>query len=102
MINEPITTALNSSTFTAINIPKVHGFISVSYFMEDDTLTFYESATSAGPGALIPAGKVINIALMKVDIRTGTVLYAKSASGTPNLIIKWGLAQGQDGANYRA
>lgn len=86
-IKAPIVTALNSSTYTAILSPGGCGGIGV--YTEDGT-SFYIATDSSGTGeAIVPADTSISFGNVCPEEVTNIVLYAKSASGTPNLVLLW-------------
>ncbi|MBW2636781.1 MAG: hypothetical protein JRC86_04540 [Deltaproteobacteria bacterium] len=94
MINKPIVIALNSSTYTRIAIPFTGSPIPVSYYTEDET-AFYVAVTVGGEGeALIPEKSKVNDPQAIVDKETGTLVWAKSSTGTPNLVVLTGTATG--------
>lgn len=81
-LREPIITALNTSTYSAINMPAQIG--NVAIYTEDET-GFYVATDSGGTGeALIPTGK---LSIERLRPKDGVAMYAKAVSGTPNLVL---------------
>lgn len=81
-----VETALNTSTYTAIEVPAASGRNLVA--KTDDDTSFLVSHDSAGTTKLtIPADK--NFAINKLKCRAGTIFYAKAVSGTPTLEVAW-------------
>lgn len=82
----PVVTALNSSTYTAITISASNGPCrSVALFTEDGS-SFLIATDSAGTGeSIVPAD--VSISYRCVNDTSGVILYAKSVSGTPNLVV---------------
>jgi hypothetical protein len=84
-IYTPISTALNASTYTAITTgsQECYGF---AILLSDTSIAYYIAVSATGTGEVpIPAGTSISWPDY-VPIKT-IVLYAKSASGTPSLIL---------------
>ena len=83
------TTALNSSTYVAINLTSGDGCYNVKYYAEDggEFVSFYIANDDEGTNAqliIVPISEI-------VCVRGGIAFYAKSLTGTPNLVIKAGI-----------
>jgi len=96
MINAPITVALNDSSYTKIALPvspKINNvFNPISAYTSPKT-DWYISSNLAGTDAVIvyaSEGDIYNNSRVKADV-DGAIMYAKSASGTPDLIVHVGL-----------
>ena len=84
-------TALNASTYTAINVPSDYrnngGCVPVLAYLEGGA-SFLLATDSAGTDeATWPANTGLSNDCIKARGSAGTVFYAKSASATPNLIL---------------
>ena len=90
VINTPVITALNTSTFVAITIPQTNGHCRwVSAHTEDST-SFIIAVDSSGTGAeTIPASTAYKNPCVTDSV--GVVFYAKATAGTPNLAINYGV-----------
>ena len=85
VINAPVVTALNTSTYTAVTIPRTNGSCRAVTVYTEDSSSFYIASDSTGTGeALVPANT--SLSYNCVTDTAGVVLYAKSSSGTPNLV----------------
>ncbi len=83
MIQKPITTALNTSTYVAITLGATQRCSSFGCWTEDGT-AFYISDTAAGTVNV----KTLPDQAINVDTKTGkgeVLFYAKASTGTPNL-----------------
>lgn len=91
MITTPSVTALNTSTFTAIKIPKWDGPCKpIAAYTEDGT-EWYISDTSAGTveATILEDVSYSNECVMGDDQTNNTTIlfYAKASAGTPNLVV---------------
>lgn len=88
MIKTPGSTELNSSTYTAITLGEgqfAYGFSIYAIDTAGDLSAFYIAVDSAGTGeALVPD---IGLSWSGYQSIGRTVLYAKSLSGTPDLVL---------------
>lgn len=81
-LRTPIVTALNTSTYVAINMPRQKGNVAV--YTEDET-AFYVARDASGTGeAKVPTGK---LSVERLAPNSGVAMYAKAAEGTPNLVL---------------
>ena len=85
MIQTLVITELNATTHTAITLPTNQGCGSFAVWTEDGS-AFYISSVAAG------TDEGLTLANMAVSINAKhykgeTVMYAKSSSGTPNLVL---------------
>lgn len=88
MIIDPIITALNTSTYVEISVADNVWKRDVSLHTEDDSSFTIATDSSGTNAAVIPAGK--SLSFKNVPAGT-TLLYAKAALGTPNLVLLTGL-----------
>ncbi len=93
MIISPYVTSLNASTFTKIELPSVVYPTNIGWYTEAAGVSVgYIIATdSAGTDAANVIADLpieMKITPSKTD---GTIFYAKSLSGTPNLVVFTGL-----------
>jgi hypothetical protein len=89
VINTPVVTALNASTYTAISIPKTNNPAcrAVSFYVDDGT-AFLLAVDASGTGeATIPADT--SISMDCVNDTGGIIFYVKASAGTPNLVVLW-------------
>lgn len=86
MINSPVITALNASTFVAVTLPKSsdHVFNDISLWTEDQTAWTFATDADGTDAAIIPANTPFSIG--GYSDKSNILLYAKASAGTPNLI----------------
>ena len=86
MINAPIVTALNSSTFVAIKIGATNNKSrSISFFTDDGTAFLIATSVAGANVATVPANLPVNYGdLVDPD---NTVVWVKASAGTPNLVV---------------
>jgi len=82
------TTALNASTYVAINVTSGDGCYNVIYYANDGTnfVPFMLANDADGTNAHLIIGSMTE----KICVRGGVAFFAKSLSATPNLVIKPG------------
>lgn len=87
-IKQGIPTALNSSTYTEIinTGPSCEGFI----LWIDDATGFTYAVDSSGTGAVTVPDAVVGISFPNRVGAGDTVVWAKSTTGTPNLVFQPG------------
>lgn len=90
VIRTPVVTALNATTYTAIVIPETNGRCRPISAWTETGVAFYIAVDSSGTGAaLIPSpGTYSNSCVTDTN---GVVFYAKAVSGTPNLVLNFGV-----------
>lgn len=98
MINEPIVKALNSSTYTAIELTNtdenmVNKFFPISAFTDPKTKWYISKDQTPSVDPPIRDEIVYNNMNVKLDRDGKTLFYAKSDSGTPNLVVHIGRPQ---------
>jgi len=92
-IIEPIATALNTSTYTAIQIPDSENmldkFFPVSAYTSDGTEFYISNVETPAADKPVLENQTYNNngATQGAD---GTVFYAKASAGTPNLVLHVG------------
>jgi len=88
LINSPVTTALNASTYVAINsgTQDCYGFILMISTGFASTGFYIATSVSGANATLIPA-EVPWLPFTDFAPFNSTLLYAKAVSGTPNLIL---------------
>ena len=85
MIFPPIQTALNTSTYTAIQMPAGQSCITFAFWVEDGT-SYYLSSDSAGTAnVLVPASTSLSMTMPQGD--NSILFYAKASAGTPNMAV---------------
>lgn len=103
MIQAPVITALNTSTYTPIVVPKSSlkggGHPRPMTYYTEDGSSFLQAVDDAGTGeAIIPAGAIFTEASIsdknESNIPDGIIFYAKATAGTPNLVVKIGATCG--------
>ena len=88
IINSPVSTPLNTSTYTAIKIPLEYGCRDIVVYT-DDSSSFYIATNSTGTDeATVPAGSALSIDCVRDT--SGIIMYAKASEGTPSLICIYG------------
>jgi len=87
MIKSPKSFALNSSTYTAITLGDDDAFGFAVYAVDEsgDMAPFYYATDETGTDEVI--APTIGLAWPHYEKQGGTVLYAKSISGTPDLVL---------------
>lgn len=96
MIDSPITTALNSSTFVPIKLainPRVNNiFNPIAAYTSNNTE--WELATDVSGTDAVPVlvNQTYNNTHVKMDT-DGTIFYARALAGVPNLIVHVGLEE---------
>lgn len=86
-IKTPVVTALNSTTYTAIDIPSAANRAFLAF--TEDGASFKIAVDASGTGEIIiPANSSFSDSEISDD--SATIFYAKSISGTPNLAVIWG------------
>ncbi|MCP4365413.1 MAG: hypothetical protein GY800_08975 [Planctomycetes bacterium] len=86
MIPEPVTVALNTSTFTKISIPAANEGPRTLKVSTSDLTAFTISNTLAGTAAINMAANY-TYDLIATSDSDGGVFYAKASAGTPNLSV---------------
>lgn len=85
-IKLPVVTALNTSTYTAIEVPSATKR-SISAYTEDGT-SFKLAIDASGTGeAIIPSDA--SLSMDDISDEDETIFYAKAVTGTPNLVVLW-------------
>jgi len=94
MIDTPVITALNASTYTAISIPKWTGPCRpISAYTDDGSSCLIAvDATGTGESTILSLDKYNNSCVRGTDGTGSTTVlfYAKASAGTPNLILHYG------------
>lgn len=88
MIKPAITTELNASTFVAITLGSQEAYGFGVYALDTTTgglVSFYYANNAAGTGAVL--APPIGIVWGHYEPALNTVLYAKSLTGTPSLVL---------------
>jgi len=90
MIKTPVVTAINSTTYTPIALgeEQAYGF---SVHISDKS-SFYYAVDSSGTGeALVPDNA--SLSWGHYEPENSIIMYAKSVSGSPNLIVNPGKSE---------
>jgi len=92
-ITEPLSVALNTSTYTAIQIPEAENlkdkFFPVSAYTSDGTTFYISKEESPGTDKPILDTAIYNNNYIKRGL-DGTIFWAKADAGTPSLIVHVG------------
>lgn len=90
MIQEPVVIALNTSTYTAIEIPVANKRCRPISVHTEDSSSFLIAIDDSGTGeAIIPAPGIYSNDC--VTDTNGVIFYAKASAGTPNLVVLIGV-----------
>ena len=91
MIVPPVVTAINTSTYTAITVPRVDappGLPTPMGVITEDGARWYYATSAAGANeALMPADTALNSRIVPEE--DGTIMYAKGVTET-NLNVQMG------------
>jgi hypothetical protein len=89
LIQAPLVTALNASTFVAITLPaNAQNENDVLIWTEDGSAFSYDIIVAGTNAVTVPANSSISMARVSADGLP--IMYVKASAGTPNLIVQAG------------